>query len=160
MHLSELEEWTLQRSERNAWLEFRREGPRPERLHIPPNDDDLKELKQAYSDLTNVGEGSRRSLCYFSDALFSGSELMAAFQDVMSRAYHDFDPDFTTLLLVEEYEKEALFQPARERSISIYLHAKKSEPLPMPTPETEELLRVSELDYINASNTIIRMWWD
>ncbi|MGZ4932203.1 MAG: hypothetical protein ACXVIE_06705 [Halobacteriota archaeon] len=77
----------------------------------------------------------------------------------MARGYHAFDPAFKIPLLVGEYDGVRLFQPAREGSATIYVHSKNSEPLPMPTSETEELLKVDEIDYINASNTIIRFWW-
>ncbi len=160
MHLSELDEWKLQRNERDAWREFRREGPRPERLHTPPNSDDINELKQAYSDTENGSDAKKgRSLCYFSDALFSGAELMAALQEAIPHGYHEFDPTSTVPLLLDQYNDKALFQPSREVSVAIYVHAKGSEPLPTPAPETEEMLKLDELDYVNASNTIIRIRW-
>jgi len=69
---------------------------------------------------------------------------------------HAFDPAFTIPLLVGEYNGVALFQPAREGIATIYVRSNNSEQLLMPTPETEELLKVDEIDYINASDTIIR----
>ncbi|MGZ4939406.1 MAG: hypothetical protein ACXV4Z_02820 [Halobacteriota archaeon] len=160
MHLSEMEEWELQRHDRHKWREFLREGPRPERLHVTPTADDIQELRQSYSDTKNsADERKGRSLCYFSDALFNGAELMAALIDAMPEGYSEFDPAVTVPLLVREYEDVALFQPARETSVSIYVHSNNEDPLPMPTPETEKHLKADELDYVNASNTIIRFWW-
>ncbi len=155
-----MEEWELQRRDRDKWREFRREGPRPERLHVDPNDEDIHELKQSYSDTENgADERQGRSLCYFSDALFSGPALIAALDDAIPGGYHEFDPAVTAPLLVDEYANAALFQPAREVSVAIYVHSTSGEPLPMPIPETETRLKIDELDYVNASNTIIRMWW-
>ncbi len=130
-------------------------------MHVAPTDGDISELRQSYSDVGNdAGKPHERSLCYFSDALFTGAELIAALQDAIRGVYHKFDPAVTVSLLVREYDDVALFQPAREVTVTIYVHSKNSKPLPMPSSEIAELLKVDELDYVNASNTILRLRWN
>ncbi|MGZ4884928.1 MAG: hypothetical protein ACXV5H_08785 [Halobacteriota archaeon] len=85
----------------NAYEAFKTVGMLTKRLHSPPNEVDRSELYQAYCDSSGeYEEGSgKRSLFYYSDALFTGEELLKGFAKALAYGnkgewnYNAFDED-------------------------------------------------------------------
>lgn len=78
-------------SDVDAFHEFKREGMRTARLHAPPTEDDSKKLYQAYSDSSKdyLRGSGKRSLFYYSDALFTADELLKGFSSALAHGDRD-----------------------------------------------------------------------
>ena len=108
---------------------FKAEGIRIEKLHTPPTEADYDELYQAYCDSDGeYEEGSgKRSLFYYSDALFTGEELLKGFSKALAYGnkgewhYNTFDED-TLYEVIRVFGDGPIYQPARAYSVEILVH--------------------------------------
>ena len=108
---------------------FKAEGIRTERLHTPPTEADHNELYQAYCDSDGeYEEGSgKRSLFYYSNALFTGELLLKGFEKALAYGnkgewnYNAFDED-TLNEVIKAFGDGPIYQPARAYSVEILVH--------------------------------------
>lgn len=150
-------------SDVDAWHEFKREGMQTVRLHAPPTDDDYKELYQAYSDSSgDYQHGSgKRSLFYYSDALFTADELIKGFSTALAYGdngrwdYNKFDKYALEAIFDVFGRAGAIYQPARVYSVEVLVHRDLSG---VDIETLREVAKAAEADEVTPG--VLRILWD
>jgi hypothetical protein len=133
----------------DAYDEFKEVRAKTTRLHKEPTTKDFKEIRQAYADCDFDHydyEKGGRALQFHSDALFTGKELRKAFKIVTGEAgddgYNEFDSE------------AAVYQPAREYSVAIYVHLGIDQYVNL------DELEATKAYEIRLDGRVVRLWWD
>ena len=97
----------------------------------PPSEYDIAQFKEAFADNEEDSDYDRqernakqRALIWYSDTLYSASELRVIMPEVVPD-YNEFDGVKTTQLLTSMYP-EAYFLPSREYSVAIFVYPPNS----------------------------------
>ena len=150
-------------SDVDAFHEFKREGMRTARLHSPPTEDDYKELDQAYSDSSKdyLRGSGKRSLFYYSDALFTADELLKGFSSALAHGdrdrwdYNKFDKYSLEAVFDVFGRARAIYQPARVYSVEVLVHR---DLLGVHIEKLREVAKVAEADEVTPG--VYRIFWD
>ena len=150
-------------SDVDAFHEFKREGMRTARLHSPPSEDDYKELDQAYSDSSKdyLHGSGKRSLFYYSDALFTAGELLKGFSSALAHGdrdrwdYNKFDKYSLEAVFDVFGRARAIYQPARVYSVEVLVHRDLSG---VDIEKLREVAKAAEADEVTPG--VYRLFWD
>jgi hypothetical protein len=127
------------------------------RLHVKPTKKDFVEFYGAYSDCDfdryDHKKGGR-ALQYHADALFTADELREAFKLVTDTGgYNEFD-EVALEAVIKVFGDEAVYQPAREYSVCIYVHLGPHQHVWF------DNLTAAKADEISLKDNVVRLWWD
>lgn len=150
-------------SDVDAFHEFKREGMRTARLHVPPTEDDYKELDQAYSDSSKdyLRGSGKRSLFYYSNALFTADELLKGFSSALAHGdrdrwdYNKFDKYSLEAVFDVFGRARAIYQPARVFSVEVLVHRDLSG---VDIEKLREVAKAAEADEVTPG--VYRIFWD
>lgn len=150
-------------SDVDAFHEFKREGMRTARLHSPPTENDYKELDQAYSDSSKdyLRGSGKRSLFYYSDALFTADELLKGFSSALAHEdrdrwdYNKFDKYSLEAVFDVFGRARAIYQPARVYSVEVLVHRDLSG---VDIEKLREVAKAAEADEVTPG--VYRLFWD
>jgi hypothetical protein len=141
----------------DEYIAFKWEAIQTARLHTPPTKEDIDEFISAYSDSADDYDHEKggRALVFYSDALYDSDTLYNTFVEALrGYEYNAFNLD-TIHKLVDIFGDDAIYQPCRELSVAIYIHAAAFIGVDLTKLSATA---AKEISFITPS--LIRLWWD
>ncbi len=136
----------------------------------PPSESDINEFKEAYADASPdynwddlTANNPRRALVWWSNTFYTGEQLKETVPQVIS-SYNAFDSVETIQTLLQFYP-DALFLPARESSVCVYVFSADGQPLRQLSEQEVSTLKARECDFwerervVDHPSPILRLQW-